>query len=202
MNAQRAPSGTARRLAAAAAIVAQVRNEGRTLDDALADEVARHATEDAPALQAMSFGTLRLLPRIELWLEILLDRPSRPVEPVLKALACVALHQLEHSGHPAHAIVNETVEATRTLRVPRAAGLLNAILRRFLRERETIVTRTGQVEPGRFAHPQWLIDAVRADWPETWESLLEANNDHPPLWLRVNRLRGDRASYLERLRAA
>jgi 16S rRNA (cytosine967-C5)-methyltransferase len=194
-----AVSSTARRFAATAAVVARVRSAGETLDEALEDELRKHAAEDAPAIRAMAFGTLRLLPRIDLWLEALLDRPGRGVKPPLLALACVALHQLEQSSHPAHAVVNEAVEATRTLGMSRAVGLLNAILRRFLRERDAILARALAQESGRFAHPEWLIAALRADWPADWAALLEANNAHPPLWLRVNRRRGDRARYLARL---
>ena len=74
-----------------------------------------------------------------------------------------------------------------------AGGLVNAVLRRFQREREQLEQAALEVDEARFAHPRWLIDALRADHPRAWESILAANNAAPPLWLRVNLARTTRA---------
>jgi 16S rRNA (cytosine967-C5)-methyltransferase len=185
----RAESGTARRLALAASVVASVTGKGRTLEESLAAEVPRTESGDGPALQALSFGTIRLWPRLEAWLALLSDKPRRSVQPIVRSLLAVALHQLQESTHPAHAIVDEAVEAIRFLRAPQATGFVNAILRRFLRERATLEARVLAQATARLAHPLWLIDAVRKDWPDAFERILEANNQPPPLWLRVNRRR-------------
>lgn len=193
LAAQRAGS-TAQRMAAAARVVDRVARERRALDDALSAE--RIDAAERPAVQALAYGTIRWWPRLERYLAHLLERPGGVV-PVVRALLGVGLHQLEHSSHPAYAVVDEAVEATRVLRAPRAAALVNAVLRRFLRE-----PRVQDELQARFAHPTWLIDALRADWPADFERILDANNEPPPMWLRVNRRRTTADEYLQALQAA
>jgi 16S rRNA (cytosine967-C5)-methyltransferase len=197
-----APAGqrqsTAQRLATAADIVATVLS-GASLDDALA-RVPQVAATDRAALQALAFGTIRWHFRIARWLEQLLDRPAQLRRPSLRALLEVALHQLGFSSHPPHAVVNEAVEAARLIGEPHAAGLVNALLRRFLREREAIDRLSMADAQARHAHPQWLIEALERDWPAEAERMLAANNAPPPLWLRVNAQRSSVAGYLAVLR--
>lgn len=188
-------------MAAAARIVASVTDAGQSLDEALLEHAGQAESERA-AMQALSFGTLRWWPRLERLLALLLDKPSDRTPPVIRALLATGLHQLEYSTHPAHAIVNETVEATRQLHAPRAAGLVNAVLRRYQREAATLRRRLDDDEVAASAHPQWLIDAIRADWPAQWQAILAANNRPAPLWLRVNRRKGSVEDYVARLGAA
>jgi 16S rRNA (cytosine967-C5)-methyltransferase len=197
-EASRSPQSTAQRLAAAARIVAAVVGQGAALDDALM-QAPHISAPDRAALQALAFGTIRWHLRIARWLDALLERPGQVRRPRLRGLIAVALHQLGFSSHPPHAIVNETVEAARLLGEPRAAGLVNALLRRFLREREAICARALEDPQARYAHPLWLIEAIRADWPEHAEQVLTANNEPAPLWLRVNRLRSSVTDYLDAL---
>jgi 16S rRNA (cytosine967-C5)-methyltransferase len=103
---------------------------------------------------------------------------------------------------PPHAAVSSTVDAAALLGHRAAAGLVNAVLRRFQREREPLARNLAQVPVARFSHPPWFIDAVRSDWPDAWTAILDANNEPAPMWLRVNQLRTSRAAYLERLEAA
>jgi 16S rRNA (cytosine967-C5)-methyltransferase len=198
-SAGRGEQSTARRLASAARVIADVIENGRALDEALQAESARVPEGGRAALQALSFGTLRLWPRLERTLHALLDKPN--TAPVIRALIALAVHQLEESTHPRHAVVNESVEATRHLQAARAAGLVNAVLRRYLREQQTLRARFETDPVARFAHPQWMIDRVRADWPEHWQTLLDENNRPAPLWLRVNRRRATAEDYLARLAA-
>jgi 16S rRNA (cytosine967-C5)-methyltransferase len=132
----------------------------------------------------------------------LLDRPGGRQDPELRSLLLVGLFQLLHGATPEHAAVSETVEATRALGRPRAAGLVNAVLRRFQRERAAIVAAAHQDRAARYAHPPWMLDAFARDWPERWESIASAGNGEPPMWLRVNSRRGTRDAYRARLEAA
>ena len=186
---------TAHRMAAAARVVDRVARERRALEDALAAE--RIDAAERAAVQALAYGTIRWWPRLERYLAHLLERPAG-LAPVVRALLAVGLHQLEHSSHPAYAVVDEAVEATRILRAARATALMNAVLRRFLREPPQVASEL----QARFAHPTWLIDALRADWPHEFERILDANNEPPPMWLRVNRRRTNAQDYLQSLRAA
>jgi 16S rRNA (cytosine967-C5)-methyltransferase len=82
--------------------------------------------------------------------------------------------------------VDAAVDATRVLRQDRAAGLVNGVLRRFIREKAELLPRVDESLAVRTAHPQWLVDAIQAAWPARAESVLMANNGHPPMVLRVD----------------
>lgn len=140
--------------------------------------------------------------RFDAALESLLERPLREREGDIQALLVLGLVQLEIMGLSDYAAVAATVEATRALRKPAFAGLVNAVLRRWLRERETRRAELDRDVVTRTAHPRWLIDAVGGDWPGQLDSILVANNAPAPLWLRVNRRRVARADFAAQLAAA
>jgi len=192
---------TGERLAHAARVVAAVVDRGTALDEALISVASGINAADRRAVQAVAFGTVRWHLRLERWMTLLLARPAQVPQPLIRALLRVGLHQLGYSSHPPHAIVNESVEAARLLRQPRAAGLINAVLRRFGREREAICARADEDPESRYAHPAWLIERIRADWPVDAERIFAANNEPAPMWLRVNSRRLTRAAYLDLLAA-
>ena len=76
-----------------------------------------------------------------------------------------------------------------------ARGLVNAVLRRYQRERAQADARSMSTDAGRFAHPDWIIGRLRRDWPSDWAAILTANNERPPMWIRVNRQLSDRATW-------
>ncbi len=173
---------------------------GRRLEDALARETQGGVPR--PATQSIAFGTVRWFFELEACLDGLLDRPGAKQDPEIRALMLVGLYQLLHGATPLHAAVSETVEAARSLGHPRAAGLVNAILRRFLREREPVLATAHARRSARHAHPDWMLDAFERDWPDHWQSIAAAGNGEPPMWLRVNARRGTREAYLARLAEA
>jgi len=122
-----------------------------------------------------------------------------PVE--IRALLVVSAHQIEYSRNAPQATVHAAVDTTRILGLGKASGLVNAVLRRFAAERHTLLTEVDRNPAGRTAHPAWLVKLLSQAWPQTHESILEANNEHPPLGLRVDLSRKSRASYLEDLKA-
>lgn len=174
--------------------------QGRRLEDAVAAVTGGGVPR--PATQSIAFGTVRWFFELEACLVCLLDRPGSRQDPEVRALMLVGLFQLLHGATPQHAAVSETVEAARALGRPRAAGLVNAVLRRFLREREAVFTAAHARRAARDAHPEWMLDAFARDWPDCWESIAAAGNAEPPMWLRVNARRGTRDAYLARLAAA
>jgi 16S rRNA (cytosine967-C5)-methyltransferase len=155
-----------------------------------------------PATQSIAFGTVRWFFELDACLAGLLDRPDTKLDPEVRALMLVGLFQLLHGATPEHAAVSETVEAVRALGKPRAAGLVNAILRRFQREREALVARAHGSRAARHAHPEWMLDAFAREWGDRLESIAAAGNCEPPMWLRVNSRRGSRDDYRARLEAA
>lgn len=183
--------------AAAARVVLGVARDGRTLEEALAAAALREG--DRPAVQSLSWGTVRWFPELEACLALLSSRPPERLDPAVRALLLVGLYQLAHAETPAHAAVAETVEAARALGQPRAAGFVNAVLRRFLRERQELLGAAHREPAARFAHPAWLVEAFCGDWSAGCEPLLAAGNRQAPMWLRVNARRTDVATYRRRL---
>lgn len=184
------------RAAAARAVAAVAR--GATLEDAL-EAVPAASGRDAALLRSLAYGACRWHHRLE-WLSAeLLDRPVEALGVELAALLRIGLLQLSAMRIPDHAAVSATVDAARAIGAPRAKGLVNAVLRRYLRERERLDRAMADVPRARYSHPDWLIDTVRTEHPERWIEILDANNAPPPMWLRVNARRGSRDAYLERL---
>jgi 16S rRNA (cytosine967-C5)-methyltransferase len=181
--------------AQAAQYVAQVVN-GRSLD-ALPD--IEGTPQERGLLRALIYDSVRWYIRLDALLGKLLARPQQKLEPEVRALAIVGLCQLLYTEIPHHAAVAETVNAARVLGRPRAAGLLNAVLRRCQRESDALLADIDEDTSLRTAHPRWLVDAIRTDFPKTYLDVLTANNARPPFWLRVNRRRVSGVAYRERL---
>jgi 16S rRNA (cytosine967-C5)-methyltransferase len=173
---------------------------GGSLDAALAAawrRPARLESRSRAAIQDLAYGTLRFLPRFEALLGDLLDRPLE--DRRLRALLLVTLYQLERTRAAPHAVVDAAVRTTGTLRLASAKGLVNAVLRNFLRRRAQLLARAQREEPARYCHAQWWIDKLRAQYPARYTGVLEAGNEHPPLALRVNARRSTPREYVEAL---
>jgi 16S rRNA (cytosine967-C5)-methyltransferase len=194
------PAGAELR-AAAARLIARVLVERVAIDDVLG-HASPLAARDAPLLAVLVYGALRWHHRLEWQVAQLLTKPLKAEQVELAALLRVGLLQLQELRVPAHAAVSATVDAAAILGHRGAAGLVNAVLRRFQRERDALQSAADRIPTARFSHPDWLVAAVRADWPAEWTAILDANNVAGPLWLRVNLARTTRAAYLERLAAA
>ncbi|HET7370324.1 MAG TPA: 16S rRNA (cytosine(967)-C(5))-methyltransferase RsmB [Gammaproteobacteria bacterium] len=194
-------SAGARGLAAEA--VAAVIARGVSLDQALAAVLPRLSKPaDAGLLKELCFGTLRWRLRLEAPLKTLLKRPLKARDADIHALLLIGLYQLAHMRVPDHAAVGETVAAVSGLGKHWARGLVNATLRNFLRRQDELLAAADTAPASRYAHPRWLIDRLRADWPDDWEATLAANNTRPPMTLRVNRRRTNREQMQARLAAA
>lgn len=187
--------------AEAARVVSLVARRGRSLSQVLPAALARIADPRERALvQELCFGTLRWYWRLAALADRALRRPLRARDADVHALLLVGLYQLTELDIPGHAAVDATVRAARALGKEWAAGLINAVLRGRLREGPA----SGPPDEGdaRLAHPPWLLEALRRDWPGDWYALARAANVRPPLHLRVNRMHIARPAYLERLAQA
>ncbi len=202
MSAEAGGSGAQTRALAARALQ-RVLVEGCTLDEALRlPEVEALSVVDRAQVKALAFGAVRWHHRHRLLLGTLLDRPLRDRDRVLEALLSVGLFQLLDARQPDYAAVSATVEAARLLGLPWAVGLVNAALRRLQREKATLPDEVLTTPQGRYSHPGWLVERLRRDWPEDYLRVLEAAQQAPPLWLRVNRLRTEPEPYRQRLAEA
>ena len=181
---------------AARAVAAVVR--GRSGDEALAGS---GASAQRPAVRAISLGTIRWYLRLRPAVDALLSSPATLAREV-HALLVAAAYQIEYSRDAPALVVNLAVDATRLLGQPRASAVVNAVLRRFVREREALLAAADTDLAVRTAHPAWLVAALAEAWPEHLGRILDANNVHPPMVLRLNARRRAPAEYLSDLAAA
>lgn len=188
-------SGELRRQAAV--VIAGVLNRGMSLSDALpAGQKTLNAPADRALLAELSYGVLRLQPRLEWQLARLVRRPLAKREPEVHALLLGGLYQLAETRIPPHAAVAESVNAARLLGKEWAAGLVNAVLRRYQREHDALAAAADAVETAYYAHPRWLLEHFRRDWPDDWQAIATANNTRAPMTLRVNARAQSRDAYL------
>ncbi|MBK9131800.1 MAG: 16S rRNA (cytosine(967)-C(5))-methyltransferase RsmB [Gammaproteobacteria bacterium] len=190
------------RSAAIAALV-EVFAAGRSLGVSLPPALLEVADpRDRALAQDLCYGVLRWWPRLEAVAAVLVRRPLKGRDTDLHCVILAALYQLIHTRIPPHAAVDEAVSLVVGLGKPWARGLVNAVLRRFQRERQAILAQVDRDEATALAHPRWLFDRIRAAWPDDWRRIAQSNNERPPMCLRVNRLRGGRDDYLHELAAA
>jgi 16S rRNA (cytosine967-C5)-methyltransferase len=182
--------------------VARILREGVTLDQALAGALAAANPAIAPTVRSLCYGAVRGYYRHEAILSRLLSQPVGSLDYLVRAVLSVALFELEDARSPQYAVVDAAVASAKSTDAARASGLVNAVLRRYLRERAAIDTQIASNPVTRHAAPIWLADRLRADWPVRWTQLLAASDTQAPMWLRVNSRRSSTADYLLRLQAA
>jgi 16S rRNA (cytosine967-C5)-methyltransferase len=173
----------------AAAAVQAVRG-GQSLTDAL----ERCPAAARPGAQALSFHALRWLGGAQAVRARLV--PKTP-PAALDALLLTAIALLwPDSGPPyaEHTLVDQAVAAAK-----QRGGFVNAVLRRFLREREDLMAAISTDPVARFNHPRWWIERLQRDWPEQWQAVLAADQQRAPMTLRVNLRHGSVEAYLARL---
>jgi len=180
----------------AARIVADVLKEGLSLTAALDAGLPRlESGKDRAFVQALCYGVLRHFHRLDFILARLLDKPLKDEE--IKALALLGLYQLAFMRVKPHAAVAETVAAA--AKKSWAKPLLNALLRRYLRERDSLEQQAQANASAAASHPLWLIKRIQQDWPEQSARIEEENNRQPPMVLRVNLAKTGREQYLQLL---
>ncbi|WP_457423083.1 16S rRNA (cytosine(967)-C(5))-methyltransferase RsmB [Roseateles sp. P5_E7] len=186
------------RLLSQAADAVQGVREGKSLTELL----GRVPADLRPGTQALAFTALRRLGGAEAARQQL--APKAP-PPRVDALLLVSLALLWPDPEPAntpmyadHTLVDQAVKAAKQ-RAPASAAFINAVLRRFLRERDALVAAAERSPLGAFNHPAWWVEKLRQDWPAQWQAILAANNRPPPMTLRVHARRTSAADYAERL---
>ena len=195
-------AGAASARALAAHAVARILREGVTLDAALHAALAG-APETWAVRAFVEFRRrARLLPsRGDSRAAVVAAGDARWISWCARLLS-VALFELEDARTPDYAVVDAAVKTAKATDAARARGLINAVLRRYLRERKTLDAKSPAIPRRAMPSPIWLADRLRADWPVRWTQLLAAGDTQAPMWLRVDSRRGEPRAYLEQLREA
>lgn len=179
----------------AAQAIEQVVEKGQSLSNVLPHLQNKVADKDRALLQELSFGVLRTLPQLEWLIKKLMERPMTGKQRTVHFLLMVGLYQLLYTRIPAHAALAETVEGAVAIKRPQLKGLINGVLRQFQRNQEALLAEFAETEM-RFLHPSWLVKRIQKAYPQQWQAVLEANNQRPPMWLRVNRNHHSRDAWL------
>ncbi|MEX2365399.1 MAG: transcription antitermination factor NusB, partial [Pseudohongiellaceae bacterium] len=171
-----------------------VLGKGRSLDfgqDSSASPLAREIT----------YGVLRDYYRLNAIVSQLIKKPLASKHLDIKILILAGLYSIEHIRRPQYASVNDVVETATELGKPWTKGIVNGVLRNFIRQRETICQNIGSDITATTNHPEWLVQAISVAWPQEAMSVFQANNTHAPMTLRVNLARNSRPEYAEILKA-
>lgn len=145
----------------------------------------------------LSYGTLRFYGELQYYLRQLLDKPLS--DSHMQALLLVALYQLCHDKADDFTVVNQAVKAASNAKPAWAKGLVNGVLRNFLRQKEPLKKQAAQREDTIYSYPQWWIDTLKAQYPQHWQAMLLVGNTHPPMTLRVNQRKISTQDYLQLL---
>lgn len=182
-------------------ILTQVMGQKRSLSECLQAVPLEDKREQA-LTQALCYGVLRWLPRLQALLTQLVSKPLKAKDLDVQVLLLLGLYQHLYLRIPAHAATAATVNVTHNLNKPWARGLVNAVLRNFQRQQAQLLTQIDNEPAVRLAHPQWLLTQLHTQWPQHWQAIANANNAHPPLTLRVNRRCLSRQQYQDCLHQA
>jgi len=170
--------------------------EGKSLDACLDEARARNANPRSSAfIQESVYAVLRRYYELESLLNRFLARPLRPRDLVIKMLLMAGLNELKYMNTPGYAVVDESVATCEALGREWAKGVVNGVLRSAAKA-QLIPSSHDAPHEIRWNHPQWLIDTFARDWSEFRDQILSANNQHPPLTLRVNFAQISREDYL------
>ncbi|WHP80020.1 16S rRNA (cytosine(967)-C(5))-methyltransferase RsmB [Edwardsiella anguillarum] len=187
--------------AIAARTLSAVLDQGQSLSSVLPGAAQPLSDKDRALLQELCFGTLRVLPQLEWIVQQLMAKVLTGKQRPLHYLLLVGLYQLIYTRIPPHAALAETVDGAVALKRPQLKGLINGVLRQFQRQQQPLLLQSQQ-HASHWLHPSWLLKRLQQAYPAQWQSIADANNQRPPMWLRVNRRHHARDAYLALLQQA
>lgn len=181
-----------------------VADKGLNSDRALADAGLTKLTDprDAAFARSICLGTLRWYHQLDSLLSMLLDKPLQRKNRDLHFLLLTALFQLSKTDIARHGVVSETVNLVNVIKKKWAKGLVNGVLRNYLRQADELSKRISHSATAETSHPDWLLKKLQSAWPQDWHKITEENNKQAPMSLRVNCLRSSRNEYLGMLKSA
>lgn len=175
-----------------------VLKEGQSLS-ALTAMTESLSSRDAAFARMLSFGVLRFYHQIKALLRPpLMQKALKSKDMDIELVLMLAIYQLLYSRVPDYAVVDEAVKQVQKSKKKWASRLVNGVLRNFIRQQDELLQQL-QKQDANYAHPQWIVDAIREDWPQHWKQLLEANNQQPPMMLRINQQKISALDYLKQL---
>lgn len=169
--------------AVAAQIILQVLDQGKSLATLIPEAQAKLEAKDLPLVQEITFGVCRTLPRLEAVIAQAVEKPLKGKTRLVHCLLLVGLYQLLYMRVPEFAAVDEVVNAARSLKLDNFKALINGVLRRFLREKDSLLAKFDK--NWQTLHPEWFVNKLKKAYPN-WREIIDANNQRPPMWIRSN----------------
>lgn len=173
--------------------------------DSLLSQNILSSIQDRRLLTEIVYGTLRMRNRIDWFIESIYTGDSKKMETGIKNILRVGLYQIMFTDRiPAYAAVDEAVKLARKA-YPGRDGLVNAILRNAIRKMDTVKYPDFEEDPAAHisafhSHPGWLVDKwIEQLGIEETVEFCKSNNERPPLTLRINRLKTERAGAIKAL---
>ena len=182
---------------AAAKILAQLIRQQGSLATLLPEALAEFSPQDKSFIKELCYGVCRWYPLLDEIVKSLLQQPLRKKDSDIQAVLLLGIYQLQFTRTPDHAAINESVQTVSALKKVWAKKLVNGVLRRYQREQEALFGAAKVKTPS--AHPTWLVQHINQYWPAQAEAIFAANNEHPPLTLRVNQQYASREAYQQQL---
>ncbi|MBL1433492.1 MAG: 16S rRNA (cytosine(967)-C(5))-methyltransferase [Gammaproteobacteria bacterium] len=189
-------------------ILMQVVKHNHSLDGAFDKSLQQQQTNNAALdahtglLKELCYGVMRWWPTLQAIEQSLLDKPLVAKHQDLSVLIWIGIYQLEYMRTADHAAVSETVACAQAIKKQWAKSLLNAVLRRFQRERGQLIPSLENNLVASTAHPSGLLATLQQAWPNDWRYIVEQNNARAPMSLRVNQRLISRTDYRARLEQA
>ncbi len=176
-----------------------------SLASLLPEYTAEFSPQEKSFIKECCYGCCRWYVQLDSALSALLKQPLKKKESDIKAVLLLGLYQLQFMRIAEHAAINESVNAASYFKKPWAKKLINAVLRSYQRENKTEDNNAPTffekiIADSPSAHPQWLEQKIKRAWPEQASSIFSANNQHPPLSLRINQQKVVRDEYLDLLK--
>lgn len=181
-----------------AEVIYALQNQQSNLDALLRKHSKSLSSNDKKFMQAICYGVCREWFHLDEIESNLLDKPLKARDQILSAIVRCGIYELGWMGSKEHAVVSEYVDITLTAGRPWARGLINAVLRQFIRNRSGLKMERHSAQT-LWNHPAWLIETIQTSWPDYWEQILVENNVHPPMTLRTNRKKLNRDHYIKSL---
>ncbi|WP_392552284.1 16S rRNA (cytosine(967)-C(5))-methyltransferase RsmB [Orbus wheelerorum] len=168
-----------------AQIIFDVLEKGNSLSPLLAHYSNKVNDKDRALMQEISFGVMRVLPELEFYAQKLMDKIFTGKNRSIHYLILVGLYQLIYTRIPPHAAASETVNGVISLKKPSLKGVVNGVLRSFLRQQDELKNQF-ILHGNTSLHPSWFLKRIQLAYSENWPEIINANNQRPPMWLRVN----------------
>jgi 16S rRNA (cytosine967-C5)-methyltransferase len=185
----------------ASQVLIKILNEKCFLAESLLQTIPHNMpSSDRAFIHELCYGVSRWYFQLDALLKQLLSKPLKEKDQDIQLLLMMGIYQLLYMRVPDYAAVSETVNTVNNLRKPWAKALVNGVLRQFLREREKLLLSIQNDPSSLYAHPRWFVKKCQQAWPEQWQAILNANNQRPPLSLRVNIQKNSAEQYLETLK--